>query len=129
MRTELKYFVCEHCRNVVELVHDAGVPIICCGEKMVEMKANTADAAQEKHLPVFEVKENEVIVTISSIAHPMEEAHHIAWVSLVTEQGTQRKELDPTGSVTVKFPLLPGDKVVSVYAYCNLHGLWRTEAK
>ena len=128
MSKETKFFVCEHCGNLVEMIHDAGVPMMCCGQKMTELKPNTTDAAVEKHVPVVKVEGDTVTVDVSSVTHPMTEEHHIAWIYLETEKGGQRKVLDPTAAPEAKFQLVD-DKAIKAFAYCNLHGLWAADAK
>ena len=127
MSREQKFFVCNHCGNLIGMIHNAGVPVVCCGEKMQELVANTTDAAQEKHVPVVEVKGNQVIVNVGSVAHPMTEEHLITWVCLETAQGWQRKPLAANGAPKVVFALADGDTAKTVYAYCNLHGLWKAD--
>ena len=122
---EQKFFICEHCGNIVASVNDSGVPVVCCGEKMQRLEAGSVDASKEKHVPVISVDGNIVTVTVGSVAHPMESAHSIEWVSLQTKQGNQRKALLPGEKPEVKFALCDGDEVVAAYAYCNLHGLWK----
>jgi superoxide reductase len=90
-----------------------------------EVKAGEVDAAQEKHVPVYEVKCGKVRVAVGSVMHPMTVEHSIEWVLLVTTQGYQVKYLSPETSPEVAFGLSAGEKVVGVYAYCNLHGLWK----
>ncbi len=121
-----KFFICNHCRNLVGMVHDSGVPMVCCGEKMHELIPNTVDASGEKHLPVVTVKDNLVEVNVGSVDHPMLDAHYIEWIYLETEHGGQRKALKPGDAPHATFAL-QDDKPVAVYAYCNLHGLWKTE--
>ena len=94
---------------------------------MRALEANTTDAAQEKHVPVVEVNGSLVTVTVGSVAHPMLEEHHIAWIALETDQGMQRKVLAPTGEPKAVFALTEGEKPVAAYEYCNLHGLWKKE--
>ena len=96
-------------------------------EGWVELKAGSTDAAQEKHVPVYEVKCGKVRVAVGSVMHPMTAEHSIEWVLLVTTQGYQVKYLAPESSPEVAFGLSAGEKVVGVYAYCNLHGLWKAE--
>ena len=48
---KVKFFRCNHCGNIITMVIDKGVPVMCCGEAMEELKANTTDAATEKHVP------------------------------------------------------------------------------
>ena len=122
---ELKYYVCEHCGNVVEKVVDKKVPVVCCGQKMRELLPGEVDAAVEKHVPVYQVRDGKVIVDVGSVAHPMSEEHYIQWVSLQTKHGVQRKRLEPNSEPHVCFSLCEDDEVEAVYAYCNLHGLWR----
>lgn len=121
-----RFFVCEHCGNIIAFVRDNGVPVMCCGQKMTELIPGTTDAAQEKHVPVVTVDGNKVTVTVGEVEHPMLEEHNIGWISLETEQGNQRKELKAGDAPKAEFMLCDGDKVVAAYAYCNLHGLWRS---
>lgn len=122
---KLTFYVCERCGNIVVKVKDAGVPVMCCGQKMTEIVPGTTDAAVEKHLPVYQVEGNVVKVTVGSIEHPMLPDHYIEWVSLQTKQGDQRKALHPGEKPEVCFALCEGDEVEAVYAYCNLHSLWK----
>ncbi len=94
---------------------------------MQEIIPGTTDAAVEKHVPVYEVKGNKVLVTVGSVLHPMLEEHFIEWVSLQSKYGNQRKALKPGMEPKVCFSLCDGDEVEAVYAYCNLHGLWKAE--
>ena len=119
-----KFFVCKHCGNMIGLLHDAGVPMMCCGEKMVELVPNTTDAAQEKHVPVATVEGNKVVVNVGSVDHPMLDEHWIQWVYLETDKGGHRKVLNPGEKPHVVFALTEDEKPVAVYEYCNLHGLW-----
>ena len=121
-----KFYVCRHCGNLTGMIHDAGVPIICCGEKMEELVPNTVEASGEKHVPQVTVADGIVKVDVGSVAHPMTPEHSIQWVYVKTEKGGQRKNLQPGEVPTVSFSLAD-DKPVAVYAYCNLHGLWMTE--
>ena len=122
---EQKFFICEHCGNIVAFVKNSGVPVVCCGEKMKELIPGTTDAAVEKHIPVYRVEDGKVFVTVGSVAHPMLPEHYIEWVSLQTKLGNQRKALDPGDKPEVCFSICEGDEVEAVYAYCNLHSLWK----
>lgn len=125
----MKFYVCNHCGNVVEKLHDTGVPVVCCGESMHELVANTTDAAQEKHVPVYTVEGNNIHVQVGSVEHPMIPEHYIAWIWLETEKGGQRAVLVPGGQPKATFALAAGDKAVAVYEWCNLHGLWKADVK
>ena len=122
---ELKFYICEHCGNMVVMVRNAGVPVMCCGQKMKELIPGTVDAAVEKHVPVYQTQGNLVTVRVGAVEHPMVEEHYIEWVSLQTRQGNQQKLLHPGDKPEVCFALCEGDQVEAVYAYCNLHGLWK----
>jgi superoxide reductase len=121
-----KFYICEKCGNIVGLIHNAGVPLMCCGQKMTLIEPGTVEASHEKHIPVVTVDGNTVKVDIGSVAHPMTEEHLITWVYLQTEKGGQRKNLSAGEAPTVTFALTD-DKPVAVYAYCNLHGLWKAD--
>ena len=121
-----KFYICEHCGNIVGMVNNAGVPMMCCGKKMTELVPGTVDASREKHVPVVAVDGNLVTVSVGSAAHPMIAEHSILWVYLETDRGGQRKCLAVGSEPKVTFALYD-EKPVAVYAYCNLHGLWKTD--
>ena len=120
-----KFLKCEHCGNIVAVVKEVGAPVMCCGEKMKEIVPGTVDASKEKHVPVYKVEGNKVYVSVGEVEHPMQEEHYIEWISIQTKQGNQRKALNPGEAPVACFALCEGDSVEAVYAYCNLHGLWK----
>ena len=122
----MKVLRCNHCGNIATLIEDKGVPIVCCGDQMEELKANTTDAATEKHVPEVKVEDNKVHVVVGSTIHPMTEEHLIQWICLETENGGQLKKLTATDEPKAVF-CLGEDKATAVYEYCNLHGLWKKE--
>ena len=124
---EQKFYICETCGNMIAMVKSNGAPIMCCGKKMTELVANTKDAAVEKHIPDWKLEGNKVVVKVGSVEHPMLEEHYIEWVSLQTKAGNQRKALKPGDKPEVCFSICDNDEVEAVYAYCNLHGLWKAE--
>ncbi len=124
---EQKFYICKHCGNIYAAVKESGVAVMCCGTKMDEIIPGTVDASLEKHIPVYTVDGNIVKVQVGSVSHPMEEVHYIEWISIQTKQGNQRKTLKPKDAPTACFALCEGDVVEAVYAYCNLHGLWKTK--
>ena len=125
--SETKFYICEHCGNIVGKIHDAGVPLVCCGQKMKELVPGTVEASTEKHIPVASVEGSMVNVTVGAVEHPMTEEHFIQWVYLKTTSGGQRKTLTPGSAPAVSFALTGDDTPLAVYAYCNLHGLWMSE--
>jgi len=119
-----RFYVCEDCKSIVELVDGKDTSIDCCGGRLKELKANTSEGATEKHVPEVEINGNVATVKVGSVFHPMTEAHYIGWVALFTNEGVYRKKLEPGKDPVVKFLLSDGEKISSVYAYCNEHGLW-----
>ncbi len=122
---ELKFYRCPVCGQIVAIVKETGSPLICCGREMQEIKAGVSDGAAEKHVPVYEVKDNIVTVKVGSVDHPMLPEHYIEWIAIRTKNGNQRKALKPGEAPKASFAILEGDEVVAVYAYCNLHSLWK----
>ncbi len=122
-----KFYICEHCGNIANVVHDAGVPMMCCGRKMTALEPGTVEASHEKHIPVISVEGNVVRVAVGSVEHPMVPEHSILWVCLETDKGVYRKHLTPGDVPAAAFTLM-NETPVAAYAYCNLHGLWMAEA-
>ena len=120
-----KFYICRHCGNIIAMICDHGVPVYCCGEKMKAMDPGSQDASQEKHVPVYEVKDGIVHVAVGSVEHPMTPEHYIQWICLETEHGIQYAHLDPDDKPKAKFALCEGDEVRAVCAFCNQHSLWR----
>ena len=120
----MKFYKCEHCGHIVTFVENKGVPVMCCGQKMTELEAGVTDAAQEKHVPVVKQDGDIVTVSVGSVEHPMLEEHFIQWVCLETDKGSQIKYLNAGEKPEAVFSL-NGEKLVAVYEYCNLHGLWK----
>ena len=122
---EQRFFICTHCGNIIAMVRDKGVPVVCCGEKMKEIIPGTTDAAKEKHVPVYTVEQNKVSVKVGSVEHPMTAEHYIEWISIQTKQGNQRKCLKPGDKPEACIMICDGVEVEAVYAYCYLHSLWK----
>jgi superoxide reductase len=123
---EVKIYKCPVCGNIVELIEGDIKRTKCCGQEMELLVANTVDAAVEKHVPVYEVVDNELVVTVGEVEHPMSEEHYIMWVLLVTDNRSYMVELKPNDKPVVKLPYVDNS---TLYAYCNLHGLWKNEIK
>ena len=109
----MKFYICEHCGNIIAMVRDQGVPVMCCGQKMKEIIPGTSDGAVEKHVPVVSVDDRLVTVCVGAAAHPMTDAHYIEWVAIETTFGNQRKQLKPGDEPKACFALLPGEEVIA----------------
>ena len=122
-----KFLICKTCGNLIEMISDSGVTPNCCNNEMIELIANTTEAATEKHIPVIEINGDIATITIGEILHPMTEEHFIPWIYLETNKGIRRKNLKPNDEPKCEFKLSNDEKVISAYAYCNLHSLWKKE--
>lgn len=121
MKENVKYYVCVECGNVFELIEEKCDGISCCGKPVKKLEANTTDASPEKHVPVYKVVEDEIIVSVGSVEHPMEKDHYIMWISQVTDNNNTRIKLFPEQGTQTIFKYIKGS---TIYAYCNKHGLW-----
>ena len=124
--TAPKFFICKKCGNIVGMVYDSKQPLSCCGEAMQELVPNTVDAAKEKHVPAICIDGNQVHVHIGSTEHPMAPEHYIEWVKLQTNKGNQFKRLSYNTEPTVTFNISKDEKIEAVFAYCNLHSLFKS---
>ena len=120
------FYKCNICGNVIGLIQGDAKHMQCCGKELEPLIANTADASFEKHLPVYEKVGDEIIVKVGEVEHPMDEDHYIVWIAQVSDNRTTRVRLNPNSPTETKFPYIPGS---SLYAYCNKHGLWKTEVE
>lgn len=123
---ELKLFVCKHCGKLIKELTSSNAKNICCGEEMKELVANSVDASLEKHVPVVEIVEDELFIKVGSTLHPMTKEHYIQWIIVKNDDRCYEVELFPEQDPVVRVPLL---RNATVFAYCNLHGLWKTEIK
>ncbi len=124
-----KFFKCAVCGNVIVKFVDSGIIPECCGEEMVELQPDTTDGKVEYHIPVVERMEDSTLkIMVGAEPHPMTEKHHIVFIYAETENGGQIHYLDPTKPAQTVICDCT-DKIVAVYAYCNLHGLWKAEFK
>lgn len=120
-----KFFKCNHCGNVIEKVVDSKVPIVCCGEKMVELVPNTVEASGEKHIPVVtRLDSSRIKVNVGSVPHPMQPEHHISFIYVETENGGIYVNLKDKPEAEI---YIGEETLIAVYEYCNLHGLWKIE--
>lgn len=120
-----KFLRCPICGNLVEVINDSNARVMCCGKPMEELVANSTDAATEKHVPVVEVNNELVTITIGSTLHPMNEDHYIMWIHVFTNLREYHFNLKPKDNPEVKFNKDVNEEIVEVNAYCNLHGLWK----
>lgn len=124
MNTSEVFYRCMFCGNIVGLIKDGGGELVCCGKPMKKLQANTSDASEEKHVPATKREKGKIVVQVGSAIHPMTEEHYIEWIAVVYEGGMEIISLSPSDEPKGEF----GDrKNVEVFAYCNLHGLWKAK--
>ena len=123
MKENVRFYRCPICGNIVGLIEGDIGHVRCCGVEMEEMVANSVDASMEKHVPVYEKVEDELVVKVGEVEHPMEKEHYIMWIAQVSENRTTRVRLYPEQATETRFPYIKG---ATLYAYCNKHGLWKT---
>ena len=126
MKENVRFYKCPICGNIVGLIEGDMQHINCCGKPMEEMVANTTDAATEKHIPVYEKVEDEIVVRVGEVEHPMEKEHYIEWVALVKDNKEYTVNLYPEQNAECRFKYIPGS---TIYAYCNKHGLWKKDVE
>ncbi|MEA2062076.1 MAG: desulfoferrodoxin [Gemmatimonadota bacterium] len=127
MATEiLQVYKCSACGNIVLVLHTGAGELVCCGRPMNLLTENTTDAAVEKHVPVVEKADGGIRIKVGSVAHPMQDDHYIEWIEVQVDGKTYHQFLGPGGAPEAFFAAVEGDRI-TVRAYCNLHGLWKSE--
>ncbi|HEX04527.1 MAG TPA: desulfoferrodoxin [Bacteroidetes bacterium] len=124
MTEKHQVYVCKHCGNIVDVLKPAGGTLKCCGDDMHLLKENTTDAATEKHVPIIELVDGGIKVTVGEVAHPMVAEHWIEWIELNVDGRAYRSDLRPDDKPEVVFNVSGSN--VFARAYCNLHGLWKS---
>ena len=123
MTQRLEIYKCEVCGNIVEVLHEGVGELVCCGQPMKLLVANTVDAAKEKHVPVIEKSANGVKVKVGSVTHPMEEKHYIEWIEIIADGKAYRQFLKPGDAPEALFDIKASK--IEAREHCNLHGLWK----
>lgn len=146
---EVKFYRCNVCGNIVCKVEDSGLPMTCCGKQMTELKPESTDGAKEKHVPMYEIIKDHVFVQVGVEEHPMLDYHHVEFIGIETNLGIQIKYLMPEKAYDfydkeaccksenlcesdcmtprASFRLNEGEKLISIFEYCNLHGMFRAD--
>ncbi len=118
-----KFLFCEHCKNLVNVICDSGIPLLCCGARMRELAANSSGRA-ENHLPDVRIEDERVLVRVGARPHPMIPEHYISWIALETDAGIYRQPVSICGPAQALFSI-GNERPIAAYAFCNIHGLWR----
>ncbi len=118
------FYRCEKCGNIVALIKKGGGTLTCCGQAMTKLEANSTDAAKEKHVPVIAKEGGKIKVAVGSTLHPMLQEHYIEWIALVADGKVEFRFLKPGDAPKAEFEAAASG---TVFAYCNLHGLWKAD--
>ncbi len=125
MAQKFEIYKCEVCGNIIEDLHEGIGELVCCGQPMKLIEEKIQEEGNEKHKPVIEKGEQGVVVKVGSIPHPMEEEHYIEWIEISTDKGESKKFLKPGEPPEIMFPVKVEN--IKARAYCNVHGLWKSE--
>lgn len=125
---ELVFYRCEICGNMVCMIKNSGVVPSCCGAEMSAVEVHTEDGPTEKHVPVIHRDGCRVQIKIGQLPHPMTEGHYIEWITLVTNSGSHSCRVSRREKACAVFYLGECEEPKTVYAFCNLHGLWKKDA-
>ena len=126
MSKELIIKKCTSCGATVKVLKDCtcdNCGIRCCGEPMRELIPNSVDAAAEKHVPTYEIKDGKIFVKVN---HVMDDDHFIEWISIVRGNKEITTYFEPGEEAIAHTKYVPGS---TLYAYCNKHGLWKKEVE
>ena len=122
----LQVYRCNECGTVLGIIAPGGdATLVHCGEPMELLDEQTADPAENKHVPVIERVDGGFKVKVGSTPHPMTDAHYIMWIDLIADEAIFRQFLHPGDKPEATFSVEA--KEVSAREYCNLHGLWKDE--
>jgi superoxide reductase len=122
--SEIAFYRCEKCGNMVAMIKKGGGTLVCCGQPMTKLDPGSTDAAQEKHVPAIVRENGKIKVTVGTVLHPMLPEHHIEWIAIVADNKLQMEFLQPGMEPKAEFNEAASG---TVYGYCNLHGLWKTD--
>lgn len=116
-------YKCEVCGNTVEVVHQSGGTLVCCGKPMTKLAENSVEAAKEKHIPVTEKVQDGICVKVGEVEHPMLDNHYIEWIEVHTKNKIYRKYLKPGEKPQALFKV--DEEIIAVKEYCSVHGVWK----
>ncbi len=125
----LSFYRCNICGNIIVKVHDSGMDPFCCGKTMEKLVPQKNEMLGEKHVPICKINGCRVTIHVSTTVHPSTEEHHIAWIAIETNYGFRLNYLKSAAEPKTQFELLPGESVLGIYSYCNMHDLWYSECE
>lgn len=121
MNKNVRFYICNKCKNQVGMIKDNGPKIMCCGNEMELMKIN-----KDKDIPKYEIKDNKIIVDIQKNEYSENKQNDIMWVALVSDDQTIRKRVDTNKNNTLVFEYISNS---DLYVYSNKYGLLKDKIK
>lgn len=125
MTEKHQIYKCPICGNIVEVNHTGAGTLVCCGKEMELMVEKKEEEGNEKHLPVVSFEGDTLIVKVGAIQHPMEEAHYIEWIEVISDEGSQKVFLNHNDAPEATFKISSTENL-RIREYCSIHGLWET---
>ncbi len=123
---EPKFYKCPVCGVILEAITPQCCDeLTCCGGEMELVRANVSDGLEEKHIPVVKREGDILTVCVGRVLHSMSKEHSIQWIMVKSKYHEQRVNLRSGDDPIAVFDV-PRDARAAVYAYCNIHGLWKT---
>jgi len=126
-KSELKFYQCSVCGNLIIKLEDSGITPQCCGRDMMLLAPHKEEAYEEKHIPVWRMDGCKLMVQVGAYLHPISAEHYIHWIVVKTNTGIYIRHFTPDESPEACFKFCKDEYVEDIYGYCNLHGLWRAE--
>jgi superoxide reductase len=125
MSEKLEFYKCSICGNLVEVVLEGSGELVCCGKPMELLKSNTLDTLGEKHVPIFEKQDDELLIKIGAEPHPMTDEHYIQFIECISndKRYIKRKYLYPNEEAILNLKCYDIGKMTAK-EFCNIHGLW-----
>lgn len=119
-------YKCDLCTNMIEVINPGVGELVCCGQPMKLLVANTVDASVEKHVPVLEIQGEQKIIRVGATPHPMEKEHYIMFIEAISadKKYLKRKYLFPGEEPMMEFKAKHNNIIAR--DFCNLHGLWKS---
>lgn len=139
-------FVCGFCGHVEFGSAPERCPVCASPKEKYAQNDNVFKESEEKskeaavkHIPAIKVNKAcglipeetciDIIVRIGETLHPMVENHHITWIDCyVDDQYISRILLTPGVYAAGCFHLKTSGSKVRVVEFCNIHGVWQSEA-
>ncbi|RMD58868.1 desulfoferrodoxin [Candidatus Parcubacteria bacterium] len=126
VKQQKEVYRCAICGNMVEVIRVGGGELVCCGQPMNLEEGKNEGTGAEKHLPVANQQQNELLVKVGEVLHPMEDSHFIEWIELQEGAKVIRQFLEPGKEPKAKFSVSSPNW--QIRAYCNQHGLWQIKS-